>query len=240
MCGMKLSIGILAIGSLYWDTTGGRDRWRRDRLQMDKSFLVQAPIRYGRRSKNGTFTMVFGNVTKLGQARVIPCRNSVTSVRSLIAEAEWLWTAEVRDVPLDNGNPASRTGASWGCVGLMANPAVRLPKGLIEGWSCHFALENAGEKGSQYFVDTKGLLQSHWPESLAETETVQPDLLLATTNHPTLTNGSFPTVEEIARAWNAEGYGSAEYFTKNRENGIVTFQDDVIATLLRPQRGHGS
>jgi hypothetical protein len=44
MYGMKLSIGILAIGSLYWDTSGGRDRWRRDRLQMDKSLLVQVPM----------------------------------------------------------------------------------------------------------------------------------------------------------------------------------------------------
>lgn len=55
---MPLSMGVLIIGSLYW-REGGRDRWRRWRLDMTSKWLVRAPIRYGRRSLNNTFTMVF-------------------------------------------------------------------------------------------------------------------------------------------------------------------------------------
>jgi hypothetical protein len=57
------------------------------------------------------------------------------------------------------------------------------------------------------------------------------DLLLATSNdrEPTC-----PTVQEIADAWNREPDNErrAEYFRKNRENGIYTFQDNAIEKRL--------
>ena len=57
------------------------------------------------------------------------------------------------------------------------------------------------------------------------------DLLLATSNpEPT-----YPTVREIADAWNREADTErrGEYFRRNRENGIHTFQDAAIEELLR-------
>lgn len=49
---MSLTIGILAIGSLYWDK-GVREGWRNSRLRMDHERTVMVPIRYGRLSKSG-------------------------------------------------------------------------------------------------------------------------------------------------------------------------------------------
>jgi hypothetical protein len=41
----------------------------------------------------------------------------------------------------------------------------------------------------------------------------------------------FPTVADIAAAWNAKG--DASYFHSNRKNGFQTFQDEQIASLPR-------
>lgn len=58
------------------------------------------------------------------------------------------------------------------------------------------------------------------------------DLLLATSNDPEPT---YPTVQEIANAWNREPDSErrAEYFRQNRKNGIHTFQDHAIEERLR-------
>src|SRR5580692_12520499 len=55
---LTLSIGVLIIGSLYWDPR--RQGWRDSRLDVDNVFNVHAPIRYGRRStgRGHTYTMV--------------------------------------------------------------------------------------------------------------------------------------------------------------------------------------
>src|SRR6266699_3689807 len=70
---VPLSVAVLIIGSLYW-RGGGRDRWRRWRLDKNRKWLVKAPIQYGRRSKNKTFTMVFSRLSdnQLGQAIIMP------------------------------------------------------------------------------------------------------------------------------------------------------------------------
>jgi hypothetical protein len=58
------------------------------------------------------------------------------------------------------------------------------------------------------------------------------DVLLATATKPTPdpTTRDFPTVVDIATAWNARG--DASYFHSNRKNGFYTFQDEEIAALL--------
>jgi hypothetical protein len=220
---------------LYWDTTGGRDRWRANRLQMDRAYPVKAPIRYGRRSKNGTYTMVFGTVPSLGQARVVPCKNAVTSLRELIGEAEWLWSAELRAVPISKDSVPHKTSSEWGCVGMLANPNARVPEGCVEGWACRFRAEDRDKAQRQHFVDGRGLLQMSWPDPVEAAGTVPLDLLLATTNSPTLTNGSFPSADEIANAWKLEPGGSAQYFRKNREHQIFTFEDEAIESHLREE-----
>jgi hypothetical protein len=68
---------------------------------------------------------------------------------------------------------------------------------------------------------------------------IEVDLLLATANDPGITASvpSYPTAKAIAEAWNRAGR-HVEYFWKNTDNGIRTFQDDEIRERLRP-RGQG-
>lgn len=55
------SLGVLMIGSLYWDCSSIRKKWRRTRLDMDREQHVCVPIRYGRcsQSRGMSYTMVF-------------------------------------------------------------------------------------------------------------------------------------------------------------------------------------
>jgi hypothetical protein len=48
-------------------------------------------------------------------------------------------------------------------------------------------------------------------------------------------NSSYPDVETIGGAWNAAESKYAEYFWRNTESGICTFQDAEIRALLHPR-----
>lgn len=57
-------------------------------------------------------------------------------------------------------------------------------------------------------------------------------MLVAATS-PTLIDGQYPTAQEIAAAWKApKGKQHVDYFWKNREHGIFTFQDAEIEHYL--------
>ena len=125
---MSLSIGVLMIGSLYWDEV--RARWRGDRFERDVEFLVEAPIRYGRLSSSGTYTMVFSpSVPQMGTARVLKCVRSIEDPNDLINEAEHLWAAERRQKRRDGA-----IMSTWGCVALLASPIRTIPHELLEAW----------------------------------------------------------------------------------------------------------
>jgi hypothetical protein len=94
---MVWNVGILVVGSLYWDPN--REGWRGRRLTSDDGVLVQAPIRYGRksRSRKDTYTMVFAprlSAASYGTARILRCQGPISSSEELIAEAKQLWIAE--------------------------------------------------------------------------------------------------------------------------------------------------
>ena len=89
--------------------------------------------------------------------------------------------------------------------------------------------------GEGRLVSDGGLLQIAWPRRVADGSAVPLDFLLATATRPTLTGEplAYPAVEMIANAWNADAGNHVEYFWKNIDNGIRTFQDDEIRALLR-------
>jgi hypothetical protein len=228
-----LSVGVLIIGSLYW-RKGGRDRWRCWRLDRDRKWLVKAPIQYCRRSKNKTFTMVFSDLpaNELGQAIIMPCQREVSSVADLIAEAEWLWSAEDNKVPSLSGvSPTQSISAEWGgCVALLRNPQSNIPQELLDGWAEHVLREPHCNANQRRLVDGRGMLLIDWPH-LTEGGLAPLDLLLATSNDR---EPKCPTVQEIADAWNRQpdNEARAEYFRQNRKNGIYTFQHHAIEELL--------
>ena len=231
---MPLNAGVLIIGSLLWDERRGP--WREARLDMISAQNATAPIRYGRlsESRGNTYTMVFSRLCEAGHAKVLRCTHSVSTAADLITEAEALWKAEQPSV--DPG----RIAADWGCVALLCNPDRKVPEDLLKAWADRVEREPNYGRVSQTqeegrLIGKDGLLQIAWPRLLESDMPVQLDLLLATANDPeiTATSPSYPDPVTIANAWNAAANRHAEYFWKNLDNGIRTFQDDEIRARLR-------
>ena len=224
------SLGVLIIGSLYWDNSA-REKWRQERLDLERRQCVRVPIRYGRRSEGRGFcyTMVFSaglSEADFGTALVAPCKSG-----DLIEEAKSLWKAE--------GGTGGAVSGSWGCVGLLTNPHGGLPPEQRKRWTrfvdgrprygrlAHAAAESVS-------VDKAGLLQIDWPR-LTEGPALMLDALLATATDPTLIGGTrYPSASEVADAWDTpKGRENIGYFCDNRKNGIGTFQDADIEEHLR-------
>ena len=224
------SLGVLIIGSLYWDNSA-REKWRRERLDLERRRCVRVPIRYGRRSERRGFsyTMVFSAglpEADFGTAIVAPCKS-----QDLIEEAKSLWEAE--------GGRAGAVSGSWGCVGLLTNPHGGLLPEQRERWirfvddrPLYGRLQHeAAEPGA---VDKAGILQIDWPR-LNDGPPLMLDALLATATDPTLIEGTrYPSASKVAEAWDTlEGREHLRYFCGNGENGIETFQDADIEEHLR-------
>ena len=225
---MQLKIGILIIGSLYWSGEGKRDHWRRTRLNMTAESTVNVPIRYGRLSKSGTYTMVFAPTCPLGQAKVVPCARNVSCLNDLSTEARWLWAAEVKEVPESEAGLGDSVARSWGCVGLLPNPDSQVPESLLTEWREFIASDRQYVANEARCINENGLLQLRWPTLAGGQKQLPLDLLLATANDPTL---ACATVTSIADAWNRNP-NQTKYFKNNRNSGIQTFEDKAIAMLI--------
>jgi len=234
-----LSAGVLIIGSLFWEAEKGRKEWQDARLDMASAKAVTAPIRYGRkaRTRGDSFTMVFFRLCPSGTAKLVSCSRTISTAQDLIAEAEHLWKAEKPDAT------PHRIASNWGCVAVLCNPNPerKIPDEILEGWSKRVAAEdrygNVPQTEAEGPLITKGgLLQIEWPRVVDGGAAAQPDILLVTATHPDLmgTPRCYPSVETIVRAWNSAGSHS-EYFWKNTDSGIRTFQDDQIRELLHPR-----
>jgi hypothetical protein len=235
---VPLTVGVLIIGSLLWDKD--RDKWRAQRLDSGQSDLVSAPIRYGRRSgkrRGHTYTMVFSRHAPVGHARVVRCSHPITSANDLITEALYLWEAE------ELSENTGRIAAKWGCVALLRNPERQITGDLLRAWAQRVEREEGYGNVSQVtdegpLISRDGILQIDWPSRIADGAAVDLDLLLVTANDPTLTGTplSYPNVGTIVHAWNDAAQEYAEYFWKNTDHGITTFQDEEIRAGLRPRQ----
>ncbi|MGB7434356.1 MAG: hypothetical protein WBR26_05630 [Candidatus Acidiferrum sp.] len=236
---MPLNAGVLIIGSLLWDAERGRPAWREARLDMASAQSVTAPIRYGRLSGEGrsyTYTMVFSRLAGIGHAKAVQCSRSIVTPADLLAEAQALWKAEQPRAA------AGRIADYWGCVALLCNPDRKVPENILKAWTDRVGREPDYGKVTQTeeegrLIDENGLLLVDWPKLVETGEPLQLDLLLVTANDPAIdaSRPDYPEVATIAGAWNAAASKYAEYFWKNAENGIRTFQDDEIRTVLRPR-----
>ena len=257
---MHLSTGILVIGSLAWDTRGGRRHWWTERLNDagNISCKVRVPIRYGRLSNTengksglGTYTMVFARLADcpLGDAKVFSCISAVSNFEDLWREARWLWAAEVKkadDAPAATAEVASR----WGCVALLPNPVLQNDpeKAKFAQMLCAEWARKVGCQ-SHYFDDQEtrlltpeGLLKVNWSQFDASGGVGLPDLLLATTNTPC---PQVPSVDTIVLAWHNDVPKALEkqrdpyvgYFWCNYHNGFRTFEDEEIKRRLNDFAG---
>ena len=235
-----MNIGILMIGSLYWDRE--REGWRGDRLIDAKPKHVRVPIRYGRRSskRGDTYTMVFSpdlGKDEFGQAIVLPCRRSASSVEKLLEEATHLWAAESKC------KRTNRICRSWGCVALIPNPRRELPQSVLEGWKSHILAKSCyppwePKRGEPETVSECGILKIPWPQLVDGTE-LELDALIGTATAPHIENGEYPSERAIAKAWTTpQGKRHISYFENNLSSAITTGQDGEIKRWLdRFRRG---
>lgn len=155
---MSLTIGILVIGSLYWDNDK-RERWRESRLRRQDEILVAVPIRYGRLSTKGrredTYTMVFSSsLGEFGTAKVLRCIHDVMCPTDLLDEARSLWAAE------DPNASTNSMASGFGCVVLLRNPNGTAANAFVEEWAreAHFkTMSRKIEEGR--LISDQGLLQ---------------------------------------------------------------------------------
>jgi hypothetical protein len=231
---MDLKIGILIIGSLWWDKIHGRPDWREKYLCPAEAINVPAPIRYGRFSaKRDSYTMLFSSSAGPGQAKVVPCANSIREPKDLVEESERLWSAEAEV----NGQISSiwQSGRDGGGVVLCINEERSSNNHdlVIDAWKQRVLKEptvysnfpkSPDDKSS--LVSKEGIL-SFWPNS------VKLDFLLATANYPFKLDkpAPFPDPGAIANAW-LKNLDKLEYFNGNCGNDIRTFQDEQIALVL--------
>ena len=231
----EIKIGVLMIGSLCWSEREHRVQWRCERLDMAAKQYVSVPIRYGRRSSgwNCSFTMVFSTQLgrdQLGRGILVPCHSG-----DVFGEATALWTAESPK----GENPEKRISAGWGCVALLQNSERPISKGLRDQWTrrvseepCYGNLNSASDE--KVVVDDSGFLNIDWPTTDKGID-LGVDVILATATNPTIVEGRYTPVEDIAAAWKVgKGKADGRYFRENRRCGIKTFQDDAIEELLGP------
>ena len=171
MANEKVSIAVLLVGSLDWDESPARARWRESRLDMSHRTLVSAPIRYGRKSatRGGTYTMVFSHeLNAEGQSGVgiaVVCKHPVFTIDHLLTEAEYLWAAET-----NSDKPAHSISATWGCVGVLPHPRKRTLAPLLTAWAQHVSSEKcygriAHAKGESEIVNPTGTMSIAWPRT---------------------------------------------------------------------------
>lgn len=234
-----MKAGILVIGSLWWSDNKVRKRWRDERLRIEDAIPVFAPIRYGRLSRNQTYTMVFSRAyadpPRLGRALVVPCRYAMDSIDALLHEARRLWAAE------DKGASSTTiTAAAWGAVAVLFRPGSGAEARLGDTWRTHFRQEcsrrefnpRSTDDGSGAIVTPGGRLDIAWPQPLDPSRPCDFDLLLATTNIPAplpVPGDQHPTA--VADAWIVRT--DADYFFSNVRADIRTADDAAVWQRLR-------
>jgi len=246
---MNLNGGVLIIGSLLWDIQKPERKEWHEGLEMSQKRLVRLPIRYGRTSssRSYTYSMVFSNKLimpqQLGTGYVVPFREIIQSKNKFEEQALMLSKAEGFDK--DNNGLIFR---SWGTICIAINPNIDKAKAneieniwnrfietskntLVKG-QLKPKIEEFGEQEEMKSVDNKLKLAINLDDQF-KNELEELDFVLATSNAIKRRDGKFlyPQPKEIALAmYQAKDY---QYFLKNSKYSIKTYQDKIIAKILR-------
>jgi hypothetical protein len=184
---MEFIGGVIIIGSLLWEETPARQKWRKVSLKDSSTkTLVKVKIRYGRPSqkRQDTYTMIFSNhpTTEFGLAYIIEFNEKIKNAIMLeshafeMARAEGLWK---------ESNPS--LNKTWGSVGLLINPKIderdKTNADIIrKRWAEIYKSYKPTFNPSKYrienenpVIDDNGFLQIEWT-----TEMNKYDFLIAT------------------------------------------------------------
>ncbi|MEO7048034.1 MAG: hypothetical protein ABI091_22235, partial [Ferruginibacter sp.] len=116
--------GVITMGSLYWEKSQIRKKWRTECLGITEQHIA-LPIRYGRISstRSCTFTMVFSSECissdKMGKGIFLNFNKDIQEFSDLTGQTRNLINAEHNDTV-----GFTRFNWSWGCLAIIFNPAI--------------------------------------------------------------------------------------------------------------------
>jgi len=233
---ITLNGGVLIIGSLYWEDSDLRKKWRNEFIDFPNYQHIALPIRYGRISntRNCTYTMVYSSdckpVQQIGQGLVVPFRGNPVDTQELERQTKMMIDAE-HNTTVD----FDRYNWSWGALGIAVNPKwnaetaanLEMKRQLLASWSTHFGkgfnTEEYRVGNEEPILSKKGELLIDWKEEMNDF-----DFVIGTAVKPELKN--YPDPTQIVVRMKVNEYDT--YFNKNTESGIMTFQDTSIRELL--------
>lgn len=222
--------GVLIIGSLLWDLSELRQKWRNEDLNLSDKIQIELPIRYGRvsKSRNCTYSMIYSSdcktKNKLGKGYFVPFKNKSASIKEMLNLSK-----RVIDSEHNKNKNLNRFNWGWGCLGIALNPTLEENRRnkIIDFWKKEYG---KGFNPKEYRVGAEtpivnkfGILLIDWVSELDEFE-----FIIGTATKPQLKE--YPSADKIVERMIVNEYD--EYFRQNRANFITTFQDDEIHAKL--------
>lgn len=213
--------GLAVLGSLLWDDSPNRKRWRKTIFTADSSIEIPLPVRYGRisKSRNCTFTMVLDGDTEPGKSQFLRFKEEKSQEVPRVISA--LISAEI------NQDKYYRNSYwSWGCIGYLINPKSSHAEELTSIFDKRyndFKPKDYNSLSVRNIIDSNGKLNIDWPDIIPNV-----DYLLCTLTKPNV--DSWPTPKLIALKMIVNNYD--EYFKENLKNDLNTYQDNEIMEFL--------
>jgi hypothetical protein len=239
--------GVLIIGSLLWqpylkegDTV--RADWRNAHLDMKSKIKIYAPIRYGRQSRSGIYTMTFSNSAKLNLGTGFAVAFKKTPIKNfdgLLAEARALSFAEGMEKKFIKSDTHNRP---WCVLGILFNNRLRQEtrQPILAWWEAQIRTDTqyANFDYSQFKLGSErpcilanGQLNFPWitvRHKKDQKKLAQLDFLIATTTLPS--RPKYPTINKLKDSVLADK--TRKYFLSNNKEGIATFQDERVKKKL--------
>ncbi|MGB8193689.1 MAG: hypothetical protein WCF67_17285 [Chitinophagaceae bacterium] len=252
----NLNGGVLIIGSLLWQdhlSEKGDDirkKWRKDHLDASADIYVQVPIRYGRRSRGGVYTMTFANSVRqalgIGVVRSFAA-NPIQGLDALKKETKALSVAEGMEGQFIKND---KQNMPWSVLAILLNRRIvtnQQREDLLNWWLTqlqaektypNFQAENFRLGNEEPCIEQNGSLNIPWIKSIdpAKQEILdQHHFLIATATLPTGTN--YPDVATMRTSVQEDT--ERQYFLNNYKHGIRTFQDEEIVNEIRGSKDFG-
>jgi hypothetical protein len=240
---MKLTGGIIIVGSLIWEDhldfeKNGENFIRRDWRSQNliaEPVYTPVPIRYGRKSstRKDTYSMIFDNASEfaLGQGIILEFQEVINSFEDIERQSIALAIAEGIYKPANK-----RITCNWGSVGILINPKLNSDnfgkfEFISKKWSEIYQGYSDTFKASEYQckedapppIDQNGFLKIKWQDEMNKF-----DILLATPVIPDPKKSLTP--KQIADKMIEKHYDT--YFKNNIAHKITTSQDEKISENL--------
>ena len=201
---------------------------------MNAKVKVSLPIHYGRYSaKKKCCTTTFFPEDEMAGRRMgvgyaIPFKVKLSKISELESAGVAMARAE--------GMESRQLRTDWMTTAIVVNPEFKDRDRIEFAWSrlVKKKTDKLPDGNDEHFgFDPNGYLRTSWPKEAGSGQFLKDiDLVIAVATVPRELDRRLiaPTTEEVARAMN--GPKGREYFSKNQQNGILTYQDEAIARFI--------